>query len=212
MFRTKTQKRLSFIAAGLVWAVAIGFGARKVFVYESTPGVPGVPRPKWPSASHLVRTKGKFTLVMLAHPDCPCSRASLAEIEILMAQLDRKVAVFVPIGQPGATAAEITASDLWTRAAAIPGVLAIFDADGKEAEAFGATVSGQTMLYDVEGTLVFSGGITDGRGHQGNNPGLDAVIEKVSGREGIFHAPVFGCSLRDPSAKALREDTSWQKR
>lgn len=182
-----------------------------VFTYESAPGVSGVPRPKWPSESHLVRAKGKFTLVMLAHPDCPCSRASLAEMEILMAQLPGRFVAFVPFWKPGASAAEMRVSDLWKQAAAIPGVSVLFDADGREAKVFGAGVSGQTMLYDSEGRLVFSGGITNGRGHQGDNPGAAAVLRKVRGEQGQSRAPVFGCSLHDPSGKVLKEDPSWRK-
>jgi hypothetical protein len=204
--------RLVPVAAGLLWAVFIGLGARMVFTYESAPGISGVPQPKWPSESHLVRAKGKFTLVMLAHPDCPCSRASLAEMEILMAQLRGKAVAFVPFSKPGASAEQLRASDLWKQAAAIPEVSVFFDANGREAEVFGASVSGQTMLYDTEGRLVFSGGITNGRGHQGDNAGIETVVRKVRGEKGQSRVPVFGCSLRDPSARALEEDPSWRKR
>jgi hypothetical protein len=199
------------MAAALLWVVFIGLGARTLLTYEQAPGVSGTPQPKWPSESHLVTAKGKFTLVMLAHPDCPCSRASLAEVEILMAQLQGKLVAFVPFWKPGASAVEVRASDLWKQAAAIPGASVLYDADGREAALFGAKVSGQTMLYDTEGRLVFSGGITDGRGHQGDNPGVDAIIRKVRGESGQSHSPVFGCSLRDPSAKVLEENPSWQK-
>jgi len=128
-----------------------------------------------------------------------------------MAQLEGKLVALIPFRKPGARAGEARASDLWKQAAAIPGVLVFFDADGREAELFGATVSGQTMLYDTEGRLVFSGGITNGRGHQGDNPGVDSIIRKVRGEAGQSHAPVFGCSLRDPSVKVLKEDPSWRK-
>lgn len=211
MWKSGKFMRLLPVAAGLLWVLFVGLGARMLLTYESAPGESGVPQPKWPSESHLIRSKGKFTLVMLAHPDCPCSRASVAELEILMAQLEGKLVALIPFRKPGARAGEARASDLWKQAAAIPGVLVFFDADGREAELFGATVSGQTMLYDTEGRLVFSGGITNGRGHQGDNPGVDSIIRKVRGEAGQSHAPVFGCSLRDPSVKVLKEDPSWRK-
>jgi hypothetical protein len=87
-------------------------------------------------------------------------------------------------------------SDLWNDAAAIPGVHVIEDQDGWEVRRFGASTSGQTLLYDSSGHLVFNGGITTARGHFGPNDGLDAVESLLEhGAAGQQTAPVFGCSL-----------------
>jgi hypothetical protein len=52
------------------------------------------------------------------------------------------------------------------------------------------------MLYDVNGRLLFSGGITGSRGHAGDNAGRTAILallhREASGRNDTF---VFGCSL-----------------
>ena len=37
---------------------------------------------------------------------------------------------------------------------------------------FGAETSGQTLLYDRDGRLLFSGGTTGSRGHDGDNAGF----------------------------------------
>ena len=60
------------------------------------------------------------------------------------------------------------------------------DKEGSDAAALGATTSGQVMVYAVGGKLLFGGGITDGRGHEGDNAGSEAVLallreEKPSG-------------------------------
>ncbi len=74
------------------------------------------------------------------------------------------------------------------------------DIQGREALRFGAATSGQTLLYDASGRLLFSGGITPARGHAGDNDGSDALLELLSGGSGRHHqTPVFGCSLRDAS-------------
>jgi hypothetical protein len=182
-----------------------------LFTYENTPGRAGTSAARWPSDGEIVRSPSKFTLVIFAHPDCPCTRASLAELELLMTQLQGKLIAFIEFRKPGARQAEVQNSALWKRAAAIPGVSVGFDSDGGGVEKFGAEVSGQALLYDAKGWLVFSGGITDARGHEGDNAGVDAVIARVRGGEAPFHTPVFGCSLRDPDAQTLDKESTWTK-
>jgi hypothetical protein len=59
-------------------------------------------------------------------------------------------------------------------------------------------VSGETLLYDPHGRLVFRGGLTAGRGHAGDSPGRRAVVacfnEPTPERRDL---PVFGCPLLD---------------
>lgn len=208
------RKTLRHAISGILivlWAGLICFGSRKLLNYESTPGTAAAAPAQWPAASRMVRPHDKFTLVMLTHPNCPCTRASVAELEILMARLPGQLAGFMVFRKPEASAAEVKASDLWKTARRIPNVSPVYDEDGAETERFGGQVSGQTMLYDPNGRLVFSGGITSARGHQGDNAGVDAVILCV--REGAnvrAHVPVFGCSLHDPDAKELSQN-SWKK-
>ena len=67
-------------------------------------------------------------------------------------------------------------TDLWKTAAALPNATVVRDDDGREAERFGAATSGQTMLYDARGSLLFSGGITGARAHAGDNAGRSAIV------------------------------------
>jgi hypothetical protein len=70
------------------------------------------------------------------------------------------------------------------------------DVDGLEARSFGAATSGQTLLYDKRGALLFSGGITGARAHQGDNVGRRSLVALLNG--GPNERPgtsVFGCSL-----------------
>ncbi len=200
------------VAAGLVWAGAVALGTRALLNYETKPAAPGAPPAQWPSKARISRPAYGFSLVIFAHPQCPCTRASLAELESVMAQVPVDLTVFVVFSKPGADAAEVRTSDLWKRAASIPGVRAIYDERGEETERFGVLASGQTMLYDPQGSLIFSGGITAARGHVGSNYGVDAVVSLVQGRtRAEARAPVFGCSLRNPGAETLKEDASWKK-
>jgi hypothetical protein len=71
------------------------------------------------------------------------------------------------------------------------------DEDATQAAVFGVAVSGQTLLYDAAGRLIFSGGITDARGHSGDNAGRGALVSLLNGRAStVTRTPVFGCLLR----------------
>ena len=207
-------RRMPILLVGLVWAGLILYGGRTLLNYEGTAGTPGNPPSRWPSSSRITRPNGKFVLVMFAHPNCPCTRAGMTEIEILMAQLQGKLAAFLVFSKPASDEEEAEAASLWRRAARIPGVSVSYDDRGTETDRFGAQVSGQSMLYDLDGKLVFSGGITAARGHEGDNDGVDGIISLVTESEvgTPIHTPVFGCALHDPSAKTLTEDSSWKKR
>jgi hypothetical protein len=87
-------------------------------------------------------------------------------------------------------------TDLWRTASAIPGVHVMTDVGGAEARVFGALVSGQTLLYSAMGSLLFSGGITGARGHEGDNAGRTALTSILAGRtSATIRTKVFGCYL-----------------
>ena len=200
-----------WILAGVSWAASVFLGAHTVARYEFTSGDAGHPPANWPANSEIPRHDGRFTLVLFAHPECPCTRASLQELAILMTRLPGKIDAFVELRRPELTPNEAASTGLWRQASAIPGLSVSLDRDGSETRKFGAEVSGQTMLYDPRGRLVFSGGITAARGHVGENAGAGAVLGAVLGGAAVPYAPVFGCSLRAPGVDELRRDPSWRK-
>jgi hypothetical protein len=181
---------------GVAWMAALAFGARTLLKYEITPGRVGVISSNWPSGSIVPRRFDKPTLVMLAHPHCPCTRASVGELSELMAHAIGKVNAYVLFVKPPGVGADWDDTDLRRTAAAIPGVTVLTDEDGIEAARFGAETSGHTLVFDRDGTLVFSGGITAARGHAGDNAGESAVLAALN-QEPLprNRTPVFGCSL-----------------
>jgi hypothetical protein len=209
-----TIRKAVFAAIILIWGASIFYGARVLLQYETGEGKPGQPPSRWPAASSLQRSAGRFTLVMAAHPDCPCTRAGVKELEQLTAGLAGRLDAFVVFRKPEASHEDISSSLLWKTAAAIPGIQVRHDANGEEIERFQAWVSGQTMLYDREGRLVFSGGITNARGLEGYSRGEQEIIRIVTGRSvaGVATTAVFGCSLHDPDSEELSKEPSWKKR
>jgi hypothetical protein len=182
-----------------VWLGAVVFGQRVMLNYDYAAAAPGAPPSLWPKDSSLPRTEGLATIVVVAHPHCPCTRATIEELARLMAHLQNRATAAVVFVRPPGVSEDWTKTDLWESAARIPGVTAINDTDSVEATRFGAQASGQTMLYSAAGDLQFTGGITASRGHAGDSVGQSAVASLVTtGHSSVNHTSVFGCSLRNP--------------
>jgi hypothetical protein len=80
------------------------------------------------------------------------------------------------------------------------------DLDEVEVDRFHAEVSGLTMLYNADGKLLFSGGITASRGHSGDNVGRSSIVSLVTcGTSERTRTPVFGCALRTPKSLTAGE-------
>ena len=181
---------------GIGWVIAVAFGLRVLLNYDSTPGRVGAVSQSWQSASAIQRTNDRPTLVMFAHPHCPCTRASVGELAEIMAHVQGRVSANVLFVRPKGAADDWDETDLRRSAAAIPGVRVSTDVDGLEARRFGAETSGHTLLFDRDGHLVFSGGITQSRGHAGGNAGESAIVSLVNNhRPARSKTFVFGCSL-----------------
>jgi hypothetical protein len=201
----KSVKRL-WVAAGVFWLIAVAGGMRVLWNYENTPGVAGDPPATWPAQSRVPHTAGLPTIVVMGHPKCPCTRATIGELAVMMARLHNQVLAVVVLVRPHGTPEDWDNTDLRHSAAAIPGVTVMTDLDEVEADLFNAQASGQTMLYDAGGKLRFSGGITASRGHSGDNAGRSSIVSLVTyGIAERTRTPVFGCALRTPKTLTTGE-------
>lgn len=195
----RIRQRLSLLL-GVVWVALVAGGMAVLSQYKERPGVPAKAPATWPLESRIQRAPNKPTLVMLAHPRCPCTRASLAELARLTSKLGSRASAHVLFIRPPGTPQGWEQSDLWEQARAIPGVEILLDPEAGEARRFGGATSGQVLLYGADGRLQFEGGITPARGHEGDSPGADRIYALVTGGKAeLAQAPVFGCPLHDPT-------------
>jgi hypothetical protein len=182
----------------ILWIFATGFGFLKLVRFENAPGEATAAPSQWPQSSEIRRDATRPTLVMILHPQCSCSRAALGELALIMSRADGRADAHALFFRPSGVGKEWVQNDLWRDAAAIPGVEARIDDQGKEARLFHATTSGSVVLYDRDGRLIFEGGITPSRSHSGDNAGRSAIVALLNGglpeRTRTF---VFGCSLLD---------------
>jgi hypothetical protein len=193
----------------VVWLCSAGAGLVWLMAYDNTPGMAADAPARWPAESALARNPDGPTLLMLAHPRCDCTRASIGELAELLARAPRRPRTFVVFIRPGGVEGAWEHTDIWRQASRIPGVTVIRDDDGAEARRFRVYTSGQTLLYDRDGALAYSGGTTGARGKAGDNAGRSTLLELIDGsqpRRAML--PVFGCSLFSWSKPQTKEQAA----
>ena len=180
----------------VLWVMGAVGGLWVVWAYENGPGAAAEVTDRWPAGTSLQPATDRPTLVLLAHPQCTCTRASLGELAEALARARVRPKTYVVFLKPSSFEDGWEKTGLWETASALPDTTVVRDDDGLEAIRFGAATSGQTMLYDARGTLLFSGGITGARAHAGNNAGRSAVVELLNHRQADQTLTnVFGCAL-----------------
>jgi len=184
------------LTAFAVWVFAVSVGTFWMLRYSNIPGADGQVPAHWPPRSSIALARTNNTLIMFAHPHCSCTRASLRELERLMASAQGRITAHVMFLRPAELPIIWTETSIWRQAATIPDVTVQRDTDGAEARRFGSATSGDTVVYGADGRLLFHGGITISRGHEGDNPGLSAIIGlSKSLPVETTQTPAFGCSL-----------------
>lgn len=188
-------------ASALVWAATVAAAYQAIRRFESTPGDAAIAPMSWPARSAVPRVPGEWSLVMLVHPHCSCSRASVKELEAVLEKAPRSVQPYVLVFRPHELPAGWERTDVYTAATRLRRTRVLIDEDGRESKLFGGFTSGQTFLYDGDGKLRFEGGITSLRGHAGLNSGRTEIIRIANAGAGTGTHPVFGCSISSKPAR-----------
>lgn len=196
--------RVNYFLIG--WLMIVSGGVVALARHSLTAGGAGAPPVEWPSQAHLSLNAKGFTLVMLAHPRCSCTRASLKELAKVVVSSKGRLHATVLFYNPRSVDENWRQTDVWTSASEIPNVTLLVDSEGSIARLFGAKTSGHTLLYDRKGRLIFAGGITGARGHEGDNVGEDAIVALIAEQserqqEDFVHTPTFGCHLHNVRAE-----------
>jgi hypothetical protein len=189
------------LIAAATWLVAVLCGFVVVGNHAARAGDSADPGFDWPESSNLVRSKLHPTIVMVVHPHCPCTRASVAALERLLARSRRQADVTAFIFNPSKPAADWTDdSDTVARLRAMKTVRTVVDVDGRLARLFDAKTSGQVLIYGAGGKLRFAGGITSGRGHEGDCESSDAALRTLEAAPPVaVRTEVFGCPIAESS-------------
>jgi len=174
----------------ITWLLAMAIVFCTVYAHKYTAGYSGQPLARRTDES----LKDKSTapqLIMFIHPNCPCANVSIKHFAKLVDILKLQAVIYI--------CAEIkTDSQNWRSAEQIQGVKVILDSSSINAKKFGALTSGHVYLYSEDGKRLYDGGITAGRGHDGDNPGMKAILHLAKHPEcNSVSMSVFGCHLAD---------------
>ncbi len=195
--RTVRLRDLLALALLAAWLLLGAWGAARTLAADFVPGETGAMPTRWPADAGLPGPDGRPLLLVFLHPQCPCSRATLDELARLLAETEGAPRVLVPVLEPRSAAGSWLDTDVVRQARGLSGVEVVPDPDGRLASRFGVLTSGQALLYGRDSKLLYAGGLTPGRGHEGQSPGRVAVADLLAGRApAVRSAPVFGCALR----------------
>ena len=180
----------------LIWGLLIVTGTYQLLTYEYAPGSDTNFPITWPNKKEVNLATSGFTIVMVVHPKCSCSEASIGELSKLVARfpniLHAKILFVISLNADQ----NWKESDNWIAANEIPGAEVKYDIDGKLTKIFNLKTSGSTLLYNSKGELLFSGGITASRGHWGDNTGTQAISDIITkGSSDAKATAVFGCKV-----------------
>jgi len=182
----------------LGWVAALAIGVVALWAYKLTPGAAAAPPSAWPAESALRAEPDGPTLLVFVHPRCPCSLATLSELEGVMAQAPSSVRPRIVLYVPEDGSADGSLGPVPSAVSRLPRAEIWPDRGGAEARRFGASTSGHVVVFGADGSERFAGGITPARGHVGDGPGRDALVAALSSGGARPTLPVFGCSLEEP--------------
>lgn len=192
------RQHTRFASLSLLWAAVVVYGSVRLMSHDLTPAVATVPPAAASSLNAIAEASNHFTLTMFVHPLCPCSRASVTELQRLLRSPGGRLEFRIYFVVAAGLETDPRETDLWKLAATLPNTTLAIDDNGQAADAFGATTSGQAYVFDGRKSLRFSGGLTSARGKTGETTGSLALLNLLQGETTAtpIVSPVFGCSLR----------------
>lgn len=184
-------------ALAVLWAGLVILVNALLFHYQSTAGDPAKAPSHWPAQS-AIRPGSTPTLLMFVHPSCECTESSLREFNRLLTQAANPINAQVVVSMaPGM-------SEEWVRLHTLKTLLhsdkvrVMMDVGLRETDLFGVKTSGDVLLYSADGRLLFDGGITPSRGHEGAARGQQCILEAIKGQAEPRQTQVYGCPLHTP--------------
>lgn len=199
------RTRLTLLCA--VWMGVVAALIVRTERRDNDAGDPGASPALWPQGTTLVRAPEGHTLVMVAHPKCPCTAASLEELDRVLREATSPVRAYVLLVRPAGAGVDFERGASFERARTIEDAQPVVDVDGREAALFGGRTSGHVVAFDLVGRQRFAGGLTPARGRSGDGPGrraLLALLQGPSASPSTASSPVFGCPVVEEVSREVR--------
>ncbi len=201
-------------AAIVVWASCAGGIWLWMTAYACTGSLPVAALSAQPSLDELLvdRNDNRPTLIFFVHPKCPCTTASISELERVLVraniasdELPTLICIATLPMQASAVWYDSPSLDTLSK---LPRATVVWDHGGKLASRFGASISGTVQLFSDQGAMLFQGGITVSRGHAGESTGGDQLLACLRDpiRARAISTPIFGCPLCIEASELFASD------
>ncbi|MDF1740880.1 MAG: hypothetical protein P1U86_17090 [Verrucomicrobiales bacterium] len=190
--------RLSAFRPLFVWGLLCLSGFTLLANYVNTPGPQTLPDES--VTGDPASTDGGAQVFMFIHPKCPCSKASLTELQEVVQRASGHIGelrFYVTVSDPESSGnwreeGLIRQLQSWGGNSSV-----YFDSDGETARRYGALTSGHVVAFDANGEQIFTGGITGSRGHRGDNRGRRELVSALTDHQDRSASSlVFGCQIQ----------------
>lgn len=192
------SSRVAISLLSAAWLSATVAGMTVLWNHEARPGMAAKAPERWPEGSLFENSSSQTTMLVWIHPHCPCSRATIRELERLLVHFPKKVDCRVVLTRPPNCNDDFVETELTNTVRKLSQVTVVVDDDQREARRFGVSTSGQVLIYDCNAQLLFAGGITPSRGHEGDSLGgatIRKILQGESAIDGFNGTCVYGCEL-----------------
>ena len=191
------------------WGLAVVACSAAIIWSSRQPGAIGQSPNRLPALSDLSPIPGSTTLIIAVHPHCPCTHATVVNLERVLQSAQASCTTVALLYTPHEQGKTWSDTELVNQLSRLPNTRLVRDDDGRTAAQIGMHTSGQVLFYDAGGALRFAGGITQSRGHEGDCEPLEQLTALLAGRRptdsssGPAVASVFGCPLCNEGASSV---------
>jgi hypothetical protein len=180
----------------LPWALGLGLSITALARLHHEPSPLSQLASDWPQGlTQLPVSFSASTVVMLCHPRCPCTAASLESLRILLQAAPLGTRCYIVFTVPADASPDWSSAPNWDLARSIPGVTTIADEKGALAARFGALTSGEVAVYSPGGRLRFQGGLTPSRGQTATALTMPDALAALRDDVAAPVQHVYGCEL-----------------
>lgn len=180
-----------------LWIFVILAGVSALARFAYVPGDAANAPKSWPILTRLPAPANRPEILVFLHPKCGCSQATLRNLETMLPEIGEKAVVKLVLNDLGDPKL-LEESRAFSTAKTLKNITLVVDHNGFETNAFEVKTSGQVMLYDESGRLVFAGGLTPFRGHEGVSEGELSIVKWLNQRDMTWKTTsVFGCAMKE---------------
>jgi hypothetical protein len=187
-----------------IWIAAILAMVAATFIYSNDAGSLGTPVADISriSTDNIFSDGDEETFLFFFHPKCPCTSASITELKNIINDIKPVTVNLIGIALADSTDSSWKESTNYREFSKIKGSRIIDDYGGSISVRLGAETSGVLGHYNSNGQLLFWGGVTASRGHEGRAKAYEIITSYFKNRSADEYidfstGEVFGCGLYD---------------